>query len=76
MPKRKKMKNMNRTALKSSVTEFSRVLIYFFKFGKALMLLRGLNTLRTLKDLRLATFMNGISSIKPTITTRVSSQFQ
>ena len=70
------MKNMNRTALKSSVTELRRVLIYFFRFGKALILLKGLKTLKTLKDLRLATFMKGISSMKPTITTSVSSQFQ
>ena len=70
------MKNMNRTALKSSVTELRRVLIYFFRFGKALILLKGLKTLKTLRDLRLATFMKGISSMKPTITTSVSSQFQ
>ena len=52
----------------------SSVLVSLLRLGTILILLRGLRTLRVLRDLRLGT--EGISWIMPTITIEKSKTFQ
>ena len=71
------MKNWNSTAFISDGNEPSSDEICFLMLGNALILFNGLRTLSTLSDLihEPEAEVNGVSSIIPTITTKISSQF-
>jgi hypothetical protein len=69
------MKNRKVAALPRAGIEANNELSSLLILGMALMLLRGLITLKVLKALRLAEGIAGMSSIIPRITTRKSIQF-
>ena len=70
------MKNWNSTAFTSEGIEPRRDEICFLMLGNALILFRGLKTLKTLSDLIHEPEAEVKSSIIPMMTTKISIQFQ